>query len=354
MALRTAADMLRTLTAGTYTLTELYEAAEHAGLPAAPGALEDPGDGQVRWKHRVRSALQTLKASGHAHRTGDAAWVLAGTREEPRRAVLVLFPDDPDRCSLALSAACDLLRTTDEPIDLVVADPPWALARERGTNSYGRNPDQVVGGYIDVDPARWADFTAEWMQTAADALRPGGYLAVVTGPQLAAKAQVIAEEIAGLSYVNGIVVPKKMGVFTRSRMVHSHTRVTLLTKGPLRSDLRTFILPDDAPVGRTGHAYLTDVWADDAVSDIHARRRGLLRYDNALPVPLVRRVVECTTRIDDLVADPFLGSGTTAVACLESGRRFVGGDLNPGSLRFTMARILDEVLSALRPAAAAS
>ncbi len=37
----------------------------------------------------------------------------------------------------------------------------------------------------------------------------------------------------------------------------------------------------------------------------------------------------------DLVADPFLGSGTTAVAALRKGRRFVGGDLQPDCVQTT-------------------
>jgi DNA modification methylase len=353
MTLRSTADVIRTLESGTYTLSELYEVAEQSGLNRAPGALEDPGDGSVRWKHRVRSALQTLKSTGMAHRVGGGAWAIAGSQERPRRAILLLLPGDPDACQLMLSDARELLSSTEDAIDLVVADPPWALGRDRGTSGYGRDPSKVVSGYVEVEPARWVDFMASWVTQAAEALRPGGYLAIVTGPQLAARAQVIAEDEGGLTYVNSIVVPKRFGMFTRSRFVHAHTRISLLTKGPLTSVDRTFLLPADAPRGRTGHAYMNDVWADAAVSDVVARRRGLLRYDNALPVPLVSRIVETTTRPGDLVADPFLGSGTSAVSCLQLGRRFIGGDLNPESLRFTMARVLEEVLPSLgRPAVA--
>jgi DNA modification methylase len=63
----------------------------------------------------------------------------------------------------------------------------------------------------------------------------------------------------------------------------------------------------------------------------------------------VSRVIRSTTDEGDLVADPFLGSGTTAVACLHDRRRFFGGDLNPHSLRFAMARILAEVTAAMHP-----
>jgi DNA modification methylase len=59
-----------------------------------------------------------------------------------------------------------------------------------------------------------------------------------------------------------------------------------------------------------------------------------------------------TTNPGDLVADPFLGGGSTAVACLKTGRRFYGGDLNPHALRLAVARILAEVAPAMHADAA--
>jgi len=41
----------------------------------------------------------------------------------------------------------------------------------------------VVGGYVEVDPVEYGEFTAQWIAAAGAALRPGGYLAVVTGAQ---------------------------------------------------------------------------------------------------------------------------------------------------------------------------
>ena len=348
--LRTEADLLRTLDAGTYTLPELYRRAVDAGLDERPGGRRIIQDGQAQYKRRVRSALQALKRSGRARPAGDrAAWLIEGSTAQPRRALLVWLPADPSQVELVLGAAADVLARAEEPIDLVVADPPWALgrgdARSAYRRTYGRDHDQVVGGYVEIDPGAYADFTATWIAAAGRALRPGGYLAVVTGAQQAARVQVVAEDVAGLTYVNSITVARRFGLYTTRRFVHQHHTVTLLTRGPLDSALRTFHRPAEMPRGRTGQIYAVDVWSDLP----EERRPGLLRYDNALSPELVSRVIRSTTNETDLVADPFLGSGTTAVACLHERRRFYGGDLNPHSLRFTMARILAEVAPALRP-----
>lgn len=348
--LRTEADLLRTLESGTYTVSDLYRRAERAGLADRPGGRKVIQDGKEQYKRRVRSALQHLKRQGKARRRdgGEAGWVIEGTTARPRRALFVWLPSDPSQVELVLGKAAEVLAQADEPIDLIVADPPWALGRARAGSgyqrTYRRNHDQVVGGYVEVDESEYADFTAEWVAAAAAALRPGGYLAVVTGGQQAARVQVVAEDVAGLTYVNSIAAKRWFGMYTTRRFVHQHNRITLMTKGPLDSARRVFYRPDEMPRGRGGHIYATDVW-DDLPEE---RRSGLLRYDNALHPALVSRVVRSTTNRGDLVADPFLGSGTTAVACLQDGRRFYGGDVNPNSLRFAMGRILAEVLPAMQ------
>jgi site-specific DNA-methyltransferase (adenine-specific) len=46
------------------------------------------------------------------------------------------------------------------------------------------------------------------------------------------------------------------------------------------------------------------------------------------PLPLIKRFVDDFTVPGETVADPFMGSGTTGVACVSSGRRFVGCEVN--------------------------
>lgn len=67
-----------------------------------------------------------------------------------------------------------------------------------------------------------------------------------------------------------------------------------------------------------------------------ARRVG---HPAPFPVELPRRLIELYTFEGDLVLDPFLGSGTTAVAAVESGRRYVGYELNAGYIDIAERRI---------------
>ena len=57
------------------------------------------------------------------------------------------------------------------------------------------------------------------------------------------------------------------------------------------------------------------------------------------PLPLMRRLVELFTDPGDVVLDPFMGSGTTGVACKELGRDFIGIELDAEYYRIAKARI---------------
>jgi DNA modification methylase len=57
------------------------------------------------------------------------------------------------------------------------------------------------------------------------------------------------------------------------------------------------------------------------------------------PVELVRRCIQASSDPGDLILDPFLGSGTTAVACVLTGRRFIGAELNDRFFDLSCERI---------------
>ena len=57
------------------------------------------------------------------------------------------------------------------------------------------------------------------------------------------------------------------------------------------------------------------------------------------PVDLPRRFIELYTFEDDLVLDPFIGSGTTAVAAVQNGRRYIGYEIEPEYVARAIERV---------------
>ena len=62
-------------------------------------------------------------------------------------------------------------------------------------------------------------------------------------------------------------------------------------------------------------------------------------YPTQKPKELIRRFVLASTNEGDVVADYYLGSGTTAKVCQELNRNFIGCDLSPKAIEITKARL---------------
>lgn len=58
-----------------------------------------------------------------------------------------------------------------------------------------------------------------------------------------------------------------------------------------------------------------------------------------VPVELMERIILLTTNEGDLVVDPFMGSGTTAIACINTNRRFIGFEIDEKYCRIANDRI---------------
>jgi site-specific DNA-methyltransferase (adenine-specific) len=92
--------------------------------------------------------------------------------------------------------------------------------------------------------------------------------------------------------------------------------------------------PSEATVCRDEFLEATvDVWEIPPES---ATRAG---HPAPFPVELPQRLIELYTYRGDLVVDPFVGSGTTAVAALRTGRHFLGYDTEPGYVEAALTRV---------------
>lgn len=67
------------------------------------------------------------------------------------------------------------------------------------------------------------------------------------------------------------------------------------------------------------------------------------RHPTQKPLELLERIITASTQEGDLILDPFMGSGTTGVAALKLGRKFVGVDAEKQYVELAERRISDVV-----------
>jgi len=70
---------------------------------------------------------------------------------------------------------------------------------------------------------------------------------------------------------------------------------------------------------------MTDVWLDIGIISPNSFER--LGYPTQKPIPLLKRIIEASTKADDVVFDPFCGCGTSIYAAHLLGRKWIGCDI---------------------------
>jgi DNA modification methylase len=118
------------------------------------------------------------------------------------------------------------------------------------------------------------------------------------------------------------VIVASKGRFDRARSVHQRAAVALPHESTLTTD--DFL------------ALTLDVWS------IPPERARLVGHPAPFPVELPARLIQLYTYRDDLVLDPFMGSGSALVAAARLGRRYVGYDLDAGYVDLARRRVTEE------------
>jgi modification methylase len=83
-----------------------------------------------------------------------------------------------------------------------------------------------------------------------------------------------------------------------------------------------FVLTKTPKLKLNNHECLTDVWEAKKVS------RKTSGHPATFHIDVPKRCINASTNENDLVLDPFIGSGTTALACKELNRNFIGFEIS--------------------------
>lgn len=81
---------------------------------------------------------------------------------------------------------------------------------------------------------------------------------------------------------------------------------------------------------------IDDVW-DIPLENVQSKE--LQNYPTQKPVKLLEQIIETASQEGDIVADFFIGSGTTCAVAQRMGRKWIGCDINKGSIQITTKRI---------------
>jgi len=214
---------------------------------------------------------------------------------------------------LAALDAVDWLRDLPrESVDLVVTDPAYeSLEKHRavGTTTRLKHSKASSNDWFRVFPnSRFAELFTEVFRV----LKPDTHFYLFCDAETMFVAKPEAER-AGFRFWKPLVWDKRtigMGYHYRAR----YELILFFEKGKRR---------------------LNDLGVADIIT-VPRIHRG---YPAEKPVKVSQIVIGQSSQAGDVVADPFMGSGSVGVAAVRLGRRFIGTDLNPDAVQLAAQRL---------------
>ncbi len=271
---------------------------------------------------------------------------------------------ESNRITLYCGDCLDLLKTMpDESVDLVVTSPPYCIGKayEDPHNDIKTFREQHISLFNELYRV----------------MKPGGSICWQVGYHVSEKCVVPLDYIVydiftsqseKLKYPfilrNRIIWTFGHGLNSTNRFSGRHETIMWFTKGSkVMFNLDDVRVPQKYPgkksykgehkgelSGNPLGKNPSDVWTDPLpeestdvwdIPNVKANHIEKTNHPCQFPVAIPSRLIKALTGKDALVLDPFMGVGTTGVAAVVTGRRFVGAELKKNYYEISRQRILD-------------
>jgi site-specific DNA-methyltransferase (adenine-specific) len=248
-------------------------------------------------------------------------------------------------------SARDLLDSLEnESIDMIYTDPPFGTGDIQTMSR--KKAGEVVSKIEYSDKfSNYMEFLEPHLWSMHRVLKDTGTMYLHMDWRWVHYAKVKCDEIFGYdNFLNEIIWSYNFGGRGKDKWPQKHDTILVYTKKVGKHifnwndiDRIPYAAPALQYAGRTKEEaekriaegqVPTDVWNMSIVGTASKERLG---YPNQKPLKLIKRAIIASSNPDDVVLDPFAGSGSTAAAALAAGRKFITSDISDKSI-MTMRR----------------
>ena len=223
----------------------------------------------------------------------------------------------------------ELSKLPDKCAQLIIADPPYNLNKD-----YGKTKDSLTF-------SEYLSFSRSWIKEAYRVLDDTGTIYVFMGTRFIAYIYSLLEREFNMIFNSWITWHYTQGIGKTKGFSPRHDDILMFTK----SKKFTFNLDDIRvpqkfyrSVNNMRGANPGNVWE---FSHVHYCNKNRKAHPTQKPEGLYERIILASSNEQDLVVDPFVGSGTSLRVCQQTNRKAIGIDINPEYISITNKRLSD-------------
>jgi site-specific DNA-methyltransferase (adenine-specific) len=256
-----------------------------------------------------------------------------------------------DRNSVIQGDSINVLKSLPEnSIDLIFADPPYwmrtsgVLKRTDGTDFSGVNDDWDNFNTLD----EYKSFTQEWLIECRRVLKKDGAIWVICGMQCIFTVGSIMQDL-GFWIINDVIWKKSNPTpnFKGTRLNNSHETLIWAAKSKKSKftfnyhTAKQFNVNNADLFSLSNPKQLGSLWEFPVVTGRERLKDndGKKLHSTQKPLALLHRIINISSKMGDIVLDPFGGTMTTAVAAKQSGRDYLMIERDQKYLFFGQIRI---------------
>src|SRR3979411_2461025 len=238
-----------------------------------------------------------------------------------------------------------------ESVDLVFADPPYNLQLQGDL----KRPDDSRVDAVDDDWdkfssfAAYDDFTRAWLIACRRVMKPAATLWVIGSYHNIYRVGALLQDL-GFWILNDVVWRKSnpMPNFRGRRFTNAHETLIWAAREP---DARGYTFNYEALKAGNDDVQVRSDWTIPLCTGEERLKTadGKKLHPTQKPEALLARVILASSRPDDLVLDPFNGTGTTGAVATHLGRRYIGIERDPA-----YAKAAEKRIAAVKPLEAPS
>ncbi len=257
-------------------------------------------------------ALREIRSTKRRQELDEAAAKAAAERHESDRPTWSILNVD-------VLDGLESVRDEHGPARLIFTDPPYNIGIDYGD---GEQADRL-------SDAAYMEWVLQWLSLCRDCLADDGSLWVMIGDEYAAE-YAVALKATGYTIRSWIKWYETFGVNCSNKFNRTSRHIFYAVKDPASFvfNQEPVTRPSDRQTkygdSRAAHGgkLWDDVWQIPRLTGTCAER--IPDFPTQLPLALVEPIVLCASMPGDIVVDPFNGSGTTGVAAVRNGRKYVG------------------------------